>query len=58
MTLQLDVRPKVRKEVRVTTDIDSLTAEQLAEVCKQRACTRSEFVRALILAYLEEHEAC
>ena len=57
MTLELNLRPKAQK-VRVTTDIDSGAADFLAELCKQRGCTRSEFVRALILAYLEEYEAC
>lgn len=57
MTLQLNVRPKAQK-VRVTTDITYDAADFLAELCKQRGCTRAEFIRALIIAYLEENEAC
>jgi metal-responsive CopG/Arc/MetJ family transcriptional regulator len=58
MALNLTVRSKARREVRVTTDIDHGTNDCLMEVIKERGCTRSEFLRALIIAYLDEHEPC
>ena len=55
MPLTLNTRPPQQK-VRVTTDLDRATADHVETVIAQMQCTRAEFIRALVHAYLQEQE--
>ena len=55
MPLTLNTRPQ-QQNVRVTTDLDRATADRLHTVIDQRNCTRAEFIRSLVTAYLNEQE--
>ena len=52
MPLTLNTRPP-QQNVRVTTDLDRATADR---VIARMQCTRAEFIRALVHAYLQEQE--
>ena len=58
MTLNINVRPKARKEVKLATNLDQGTYDCLMEVVEERGCSTAEFLRALILAYLDKAEPC
>ena len=55
MPLTLNTRPP-QQNVRVTTDLDRATADRIGTVIARMQCTRAEFIRALVHAYLQEHE--
>ena len=55
MPLTLNTRPP-KQNVRVTTDIDRATADHVETVIARMQCTRAEFIRALVHAYLQEQE--
>ena len=55
MPLTLNTRPQ-KQNVRVTTDIDRATADHVETVIARMQCTRAEFIRALVHAYLQEQE--
>jgi len=55
MPLTLNTRPP-KQNVRVTTDLDRATADRVGTVIAQMKCTRAEFIRALVRAYLQEQE--
>ncbi len=55
MSLTLNTRPP-KPNVRVTTDIDRATADRVGTVIARMQCTRAEFIRALVHAYLQEQE--
>jgi metal-responsive CopG/Arc/MetJ family transcriptional regulator len=55
MFMTLDTRPP-RHNVRVTTDLDRATADRLHNVIERMQCTRAEFIRALVHAYLNRKE--
>ena len=55
MPLTLKTRPP-QQNVRVTTDLDRATADRVGTVIARMQCTRAEFIRALIHAYLQEQE--
>ena len=51
----MNTRPP-KQNVRVTTDLDRATADRVGTVITQMQCTRAEFIRALVHAYLQEQE--
>ena len=53
MPLTLNTRPP-QQNVRVTTDLDRATADRVGTVIARMQCTRAEFIRALVHAYLQE----
>ena len=55
MPLTLNTR-RLEQNVRVTTDFDRATADRVGTVIAQMKCTRAEFIRALVHAYLQEQE--
>ena len=55
MPLTLNTRPP-QQNVRVTTDLDRATADRVGTVIARMQCTRAEFIRALVHAYLQEQE--
>ena len=55
MPLTLNTRPP-KQNVRVTTDLDQATADHVGTVIARMKCTRAEFIRALVHAYLQEQE--
>ena len=55
MPLTLNTRPP-KQSVRVTTDLDQATADHVGTVIARMQCTRAEFIRALVHAYLQEQE--
>ena len=55
MSLTLNTRPP-QQNVRVTTDLDRGTADRLHNEIQRMQCTRAEFIRALVHAYLQEQE--
>ena len=55
MPLTLNTKPP-KQNVRVTTDLDRATADRVGTVIAQMKCTRAEFIRALVHAYLQEQE--
>ena len=55
MPLILNTRPP-KQNVRVTTDLDQVTADHVGTVIARMQCTRAEFIRALVHAYLQEQE--
>ena len=55
MPLTLNTRPP-KQNVRVTTDLDRSTADHVETVIARMQCTRAEFIRALVHAYLQEQE--
>ena len=55
MSLTLNTRPP-KQNVRVTTDLDQATADHVGTVIARMQCTRAEFIRALVHAYLQEQE--
>ena len=55
MPLTLNTRPP-QQNVRVTTDLDRATADRVGTVVARMQCTRAEFIRALVHAYLQEAE--
>ena len=55
MPLTLNTRPP-KQNVRVTTDLDRATADHVETVIARMQCTRAEFIRALVHAYLPEQE--
>ena len=55
MPLTLNTRPP-KQNVRVTTDLDRATADRVGSVIARLKCTRAEFIRALVHAYLQEEE--
>ena len=40
----------------VTTDLDQATADHVGTLIARMQCTRAEFIRALVHAYLQEQE--
>ena len=55
MPLTLNTRPP-QQNVRVTTDLDRATADHVGTVIARLQCTRAEFIRALVHAYLQGEE--
>ena len=55
MSLTLNTRPP-QQNVRVTTDLDRGTADRLHNEIQRMQCTRAEFMRALVHAYLNDRE--
>ena len=55
MPLTLNTRPP-QQNVRVTTDLDRATADRVGSVIARMQCTRAEFIRALVHAYLQEQK--
>ena len=55
MPLTLNPRPP-KQSVRFTTDLDQATADHVGTVIARMQCTRAEFIRALVHAYLQEQE--
>ena len=55
MPLTLNTRPP-KQNVRVTTHLDRATADHVESVITRMQCTRAEFIRALVHAYLQEQE--
>ena len=55
MPLTLNTR-RLEQNVRVTTDLDRATADRVGNVIARMQCTRAEFIRALVHAYLQEQE--
>ena len=55
MPLTLNTR-RLEQNVRVTTDLDRATADHVGAVIARLKCTRAEFIRALVHAYLQEEE--
>ena len=55
MPLTLNTR-RLEQNVRVTTDLDRATADRVGSVIARMQCTRAEFIRALVHAYLQEQE--
>ena len=55
MPLTLNTRPP-QQNVRVTTDLDRATADHVETVIARMQCIRTEFIRALVHAYLQEQE--
>ena len=55
MPLTLNPRPP-KQNVRFTTDLDQATADHVGNVIARMQCTRAEFIRALVHAYLQEQE--
>ena len=55
MPLALNTKPP-QQNVRVTTDLDRATADRVGTVIARMQCTRAEFIRALVHAYLQEQE--
>ena len=55
MPLTLNTRPP-KQNVRITTDLDRATADHVGTVIARLQCTRAEFIRALVHAYLQEEE--
>ena len=55
MPLTLNTR-RLEQNVRVTTDLDRATADRVGTVIARMQCTRAEFIRALVHAYLQEQE--
>ena len=55
MPLTLNPRPP-KQNVRFTTDLDQATADYVGTVIARMQCTRAEFIRALVHAYLQEQE--
>lgn len=55
MPLTLNTR-RLEQNVRVTTDLDRGTADRLHNEIQRMQCTRAEFIRALVHAYLQEQE--
>ena len=55
MLLTLNIG-RLDKNVRVTTDLDLATADCVGTFITRMQCTRAEFIRALVHAYLQEQE--
>ncbi len=55
MHLTLKPRPP-KQNVRFTTDLDQATADHIGTVIARMQCTRAEFMRALVRAYLKDRE--
>ena len=55
MPLTLNPRPP-KQNVRFTTDLDQATADHIGTVIARMQCTRAEFMRALVHAYLNDRE--
>ena len=55
MPLTLNTR-RLEQNFRVTTVLDRATADRVGTVIARMQCTRPEFVRALVHAYLQEQE--
>ena len=55
MPFTLNPRPP-KQNVRFTTDLDQATADHVGNVIARMQCTRAEFIRALVHAYLQEQE--
>ena len=55
MPLTLNTR-RLEQNVRVTTDLDRATADRLRNEIQRMQCTRAEFMRALVHAYLNDRE--
>ena len=55
MPLTLNTR-RLEQNVRVTTDLDRATADRVGTVIARMQCTRAEFIRTLVHAYLQEQE--
>ena len=55
MPITLNTRG-LEQNVRVTTDLDRATADHVGTVIARLQCTRAEFIRALVHAYLQEEE--
>ena len=55
MPLTLNTR-RLEQNVRVTTDLDRATADHVGTVIARLQCSRAEFMRALVHAYLQEEE--
>lgn len=56
MVLNLNPRAP-QQNVRVTTDLDRVTADRLHGVVGEMGCTRAEFMRSLVHAYLKERDS-
>ena len=55
--MALNLNPRApQQNVRVTTDLDRATADRLHGVVGEMRCTRAEFMRALVHAYLNDRE--
>ena len=55
MLLTLNTR-RLEQNVRVTTELDRATADRVGTVIARMQCTRAEFIRALVDAYLQEQQ--